>query len=86
MSQGRIVPHDVLDGGAVSPGTRLRGVGEGQARGVDDAVVPHQGDGNLGGLPDPLPAAAELGDVGHDAQHVLLTPVHGLGLHVAKPH
>ena len=79
--------HDVLrDGGAVRARPRLGRVGEGEAGGVDDAVRPYEGDGDLRGLPHPLPAALELRDVGDDAEHGLLAAVHRLGLHVAEPH
>lgn len=56
------------------PRARLWRVGEGQCGGVDDAVVPHQRDGDLDGLPHPAPALAEGGDVGYHAQHALRTP------------
>lgn len=62
------------------PRARLRRVGEGQCGGVDDAVVPHQRDGDLDGLPHPAPALAEGRDVGHHAQHALCTPEVGRGV------
>lgn len=86
VSQGSIVPHYLVDSGTVIPRPWLRRVCEGQPCCVDDAIVPDQRDGHLGGLPHPLPASAELWDVGNDTQHVLLTPVHGLAFHVAEPY
>jgi hypothetical protein len=77
--------HDLVGGHALGPRPRLRGVREGQPRRVDDAVVPDQRDGDLGGLAHPQPLAPELGDVGHHAQHGLLAAVHRLGLDVAEP-
>lgn len=68
-------PQDGAGGAAVRPGAGLRRVGEGQRGGVDDAVVPHQRDRDLDGLPHPAPALAEGGDVGHHTQHALRTPV-----------
>lgn len=67
------------------PRSGLRRVREGQSRGVNDPVVADEGHGDLGGLPDPLPTAAERRDVGHYAQHGLLTTVHSLAFHVAEP-
>ena len=47
--------------------------------------VAHQGDGHLSWLSNPLPAFAELRDVGDDAEHTLRAPVHRLRLHVSEP-
>lgn len=68
-------PQDGPGGAAVWPRPGLRRVGEGQCGGVDDAVVPHQRDGHLDGLPHPTPALTEGWDVGHHTQHALRTPV-----------
>lgn len=67
-------PQDGPGGAAVWPRPGLRRVGEGQCGGVDDAVVPHQRDGHLDGLPHPAPALTEGWDVGHHTQHALRTP------------
>ena len=75
--------HHVLRLAELWPG--LRGVGEGEAGGVDDPVIADQSNGDLGGLTDPLPALSELGDVRDYTEHALLTPVHRLRLHVAEP-
>lgn len=77
--------HDIVGGGAVRSGTGFRGVRESEAGGIDDSVVPDQSHWDLSGLSDPGPSSAELGDVGDNAEHAFLTPVHCLGLHVAKP-
>ena len=66
------LPHDVVSGQAVGPRSRFGGVREGESGVVDDPVVPHQGDRDLGGLSHPLPSASELGDVWHNTQHTLL--------------
>ena len=71
--------------GLTPGGPGLRGVGEGEAGGVDDAVIADQRHRDLGGLPHPLPALPEGGDVRHHAQHALLTPEHRLRLHIAEP-
>merc|ERR1719233_2719195 len=55
--------HDVIRGDTVRSWSRLGGVGEGEAGGVDDSVIAHQSNRYLGRLPDPLPPAPELGDV-----------------------
>merc|ERR1719362_440863 len=68
-----------------SPTPRSPGPGEGEAGGVDDAVIADQSHRDLGGLPHPLPASSELRDVRHHTQHALLTSVHSLCLHIAKP-
>ena len=76
-------PHHLLRLTELWPG--LRGVGEGEPGGVDDPVVADQRHGHLGRLPTPLPALSELGDVGDDTEHALLTPVHCLRLHISEP-
>lgn len=81
MSRGPLSgPEDVVRGGAVGPRPRLGGVGEGEPRGVNDAVASYQGDGHLGRLPDPQPFAAELGDVRDYAQHGFLASETFFGL------
>lgn len=77
--------HDVVCCAAVVPWSWFRCVGEGESRGVNDPIVAHQANRNLSGLPDPGPAAPELRDIGHHAQHALLTPVHCLAFHVPEP-
>lgn len=54
----------------------LRCVGEGECRGVDDAVVAHQSDGNLDGLPDPAPSLTERRDIRNHAENALAAPTH----------
>ena len=66
------LPHDVVSGQAVGPWSRFGGVREGESGVVDDPVVPHQGDRDLGGLSHPLPTTSELGDVWYHAEHTLL--------------
>ena len=85
VPRGR-APHDVLRGGEMRPRGRLWSEREGEPRRVDDAVRPDEGDGHLRGLSHVLPAPLDLGDVGHHAQHGLLTAVHGLRLDLAEPH
>ena len=77
--------HDVVRHRAVRTRAGLRRVGKGQAGRVNDSVVADQRHGHLRRLSNPLPAASELRDVGHDAEHALLAPVHGLALDVAEP-
>ena len=83
--QRRVGPHYVVHRRAVRSRTGLGSVGEGQARGVDDAVVADQTDGDLGRLSHPLPTTSELTDVRNHAQHVLLTSVHRVAFHVTEP-
>lgn len=61
-------------GRAVQAGPRLRRVGEGERRGVDDSVVPDQSHWDLHGLPHPAPAFPESRNVRHHAEDALSTP------------
>lgn len=71
-------------GGARGPGPRavLRGVGEGEGAGVEEAVGAHQAHGHSDGCAQPAPVAAEGGYVGHHAHQGPRAPglAPGLGL------
>lgn len=57
-------------------GPRLGRVCEGERRGIDDAVVAHQRDGNLDGLANPAPPLTERRDIGNHAEDALAAPTH----------
>jgi len=78
-------PHDLVGRRTVGPGPRFWRVGKGQAGRVDDAVVTDQAHRDLSWLPYPLPASPELWNVGYNAQHAFLTPVHGFSFHIPEP-
>lgn len=80
-------PHHILGlGVAMWPRTRLRCICEGQAGGINNAIIAHQRNGHLCGLSHPKPFTAELGNLGHHAKQRLRAAVHGLRLHIAEPH
>ena len=56
----------------MGPWSRLGRVGEGETSVVDDPIIPHQGDRDLGRLANPLPTTSELRYIRHHAKHTLL--------------
>ena len=65
---------------------KIGGVRKSLACCIDDSICPDERYWHLSQFLVPLPTALELGNIRHDRDHELLAAVHGLGLHVAKPH